>query len=184
MKLFLLLLFLGFNFNYIIAQSMIIENFNLKNQLSWRIINDSVMGGISTSKMEILPNEKGQFSGLVSLENNGGFASTRGLLTNKPTKSFTKVKIRVKGDGKKYSFRIRTADNFDGVSYKLDFVTQTAQWEEILLPLADFIPTWRGRLLQNMPFINATKIREVGFLISNKQAGAFSLLVDWIQLLE
>jgi len=166
------------------AQTTIIEDFDLKNDLSWRIINDGVMGGISTSKMEVLPNKKGLFSGTVSLENNGGFASTRGILTNKPTKSFSKVKIRLKGDGKKYSFRIRTNDNFDGVAYKNDFSTEGNVWEEIILPLADFIPTWRGRQLQNVPPITSTKISQIGFLISDKQKGAFSLLVDSIQFLK
>jgi len=166
------------------AQLTTLENFDSNNQLAWRIINDGVMGGISTSQMKLLPNGKGQFSGIVSLANNGGFASTRGILENKPTKSFTKIKIRVKGDGKKYSFRIRTDENFDGVSYKMDFTTKIAEWEEITLSLPDFIPTWRGRQLQNIPAINATKITQIGFLISDKQAGPFSLLIDWIRLLD
>ena len=183
MKLFLAFLLLYFNLNNIMAQSTVLENFDLKNQLSWRIINDGVMGGISSSQMEILANGKGQFSGTVSLENNGGFASTRGILNNQLTKPFTKVKIRVKGDGKKYSFRIRTADNFAGVSYKMDFRTKNAEWKEIILPLADFIPTWRGRQLQNIPPINSLDIRQIGFLIADKQAGAFSLLIDEIILL-
>ncbi|MFK7979887.1 MAG: CIA30 family protein [Saprospiraceae bacterium] len=165
------------------AQPTILENFDSKNQLSWRIINDGVMGGISSSKMDLLPNGKGQFSGMVSLENNGGFASTRGILSNKPTKPFTKVKIRVKGDGKKYSFRIRTRDNFAGVSYKMDFVTKDAEWSEIILPLADFIPTWRGRQLRDIPPINSLNVQQIGFLISDKQAGTFSLLIDEIVLL-
>ncbi len=184
MKLLLAFLFLYFNLNNIMAQPTTLENFDLKSQLSWRIINDGVMGGISNSQMKILSNGKGQFSGSVSLENNGGFASTRGILTHKLTKSFTKVKIRVKGDGKKYSFRIRTTDNFAGVSYKMDFMTKDAEWEEIILPLADFIPTWRGRQLRNIPPIASLNIQQIGFLISDKQAGAFSLLIEEIQLLK
>lgn len=184
MKLFLVLLFFSLNFNNMAAQTTIIDNLDFKKDLSWRIINDGVMGGISSSKIEVLPNGKGQFSGIVSLENNGGFASTRGILTNKPTKLFSKVKIRLKGDGNKYSFRIRTEDNFDGVAYKNDFSTQVDEWTEVILPLIDFIPTWRGRELQDIPPINPIKINQIGFLISNKQAGMFTLLIDSIQFLE
>jgi len=167
-----------------LAQGTIIEAFDEQNHLAWRIINDGVMGGISNSRMEKLANEKGRFSGNVSLENNGGFASTRGTLRNAPTTAFSKVKIRLKGDGKKYSFRIRTDDLWDGVSYKLDFSTQVGKWEEMVLPLADFRPTWRGRQLKDIPPINPMKIKQVGFLISDKQVGAFELLIDWIQFLE
>lgn len=167
-----------------LAQGTIIEAFDQQNHLSWRIINDGVMGGISNSRMEVLPDKKGRFSGNVSLENNGGFASTRGTLKNAPTTTFSKVKIRLKGDGKKYSFRIRTDDLWDGVSYKLDFSTQAGAWEETFLPLADFIPTWRGRQLKDVPAIHPMKVKQIGFLISDKQAGAFELLIDWIQFLE
>lgn len=167
-----------------LAQETIIEAFNEQNHLSWRIINDGVMGGISNSRMEMLANEKGRFSGNVSLENNGGFASTRGTLGKAPTTTFSKVKIRLKGDGKKYSFRIRTDDLWDGVSYKLDFSTRIGEWEEIVLPLANFIPTWRGRQLKDVSAIDPKKIKQIGFLISDKQVGAFELLIDSIRFLE
>jgi len=163
--------------------TMLIESFNVPTNLNWRIINDGVMGGISNSKIQILPDGIGQFKGTVSLENNGGFASTRGVLAVLPTAPFTKIKLRIKGDGKKYSFRIRTDGQYDGVSYKNDFETKAEEWQEIILNLADFIPTWRGRILTNIPPIEPTQIRQIGFLISDKQAGAFTLLIDWIKLL-
>ncbi len=184
MKSFFLSLFIYFNFNLMTAQTTVLQTLDLKNQLTWRIINDGVMGGISRSKMELLPTGKWQFSGTVSLENNGGFASTRGILVDHPMQSFSKIKVRLKGDGNKYSFRIRTDDNFDGVAYKNDFATKGGEWEEIILSLIDFIPTWRGRQLQNVSAITPTKISQIGFLISDKQKGAFSLLVDSIQFLE
>ena len=160
-----------------------IESFSTPTNLTWRIINDGVMGGISNSKIEILAEDIGQFSGKVSLENNGGFASIRGVLSTLPREAFTKVQIRVKGDGKRYSFRIRTDGAYDKVAYKFDFDTQKDVWETIELPLKDFQPTWRGRQLSNIPPINPTQIRQVGFLISDKQEGAFILQMDWIKLI-
>jgi len=164
--------------------SMLVESFELPTKLNWRIINDGVMGGISNSDIQILPEGVGKFKGNVSLENNGGFASTRGILATLPNKPYTKIKLSVKGDGKKYSFRIRTDGQYDGVSYKNDFETKADAWQEITLQLADFKPTWRGRTLTNIPPIEATQIRQIGFLISDKQEGAFSLLIDWIKLLD
>ena len=42
----------------------------------WRIVNDDVMGGRSTSQAYLAENSM-LFKGVVSLENNGGFASVR-----------------------------------------------------------------------------------------------------------
>ena len=135
-----LTLFLLFNINTMLAQNTTLENFQSTPKLQWRIINDGVMGGLSKSQINITSEGYGLFSGSVSLDNNGGFASTRGILSEAIKQNATSIKIRVKGDGKKYSFRIQ-ASNYDRVSYKLDFSTKTNSWEEIELPLKDFIPT-------------------------------------------
>ena len=39
----------------------------------WRIVNDVVMGGRSSSNFKLNTEGHGCFSGAVSLENNGGF---------------------------------------------------------------------------------------------------------------
>ena len=41
---------------------------------NWNIVNDGVMGGISTSSLSINSNSILIFKGYLSLENNGGFA--------------------------------------------------------------------------------------------------------------
>ena len=148
---------------------------------AWRTVNDGVMGGLSASQM--IWQEKGTviFSGDVSLENNGGFASVR----TEPQKFglFRKqgILLRMKGDGQTYKFRIRTDAYFDGAAYSLDFNTRDNEWATIKLPFADFLPTFRGRILKNIEPIESGNIRQLGFLISDKQAGAFALEIDWIK---
>ena len=44
------------------------------NYPTWQIVNDDVMGGLSTSRFQILTNGGAVFTGVVSLETNGGFA--------------------------------------------------------------------------------------------------------------
>src|SRR6056297_3090968 len=48
---------------------------------NWEIVNDVVMGGRSSSQAELVNPDSGEgamrFSGHLSLENNGGFASVR-----------------------------------------------------------------------------------------------------------
>ena len=62
---------------------------------------------------------------------------------------------------------------------KLD--TKKDQWTIYEYFLKDFVPTFRGRTLENVPPAEAAKIIQIGFLIADKQAGHFELLVDWIK---
>jgi hypothetical protein len=88
-----------------------------ESDADWRIINDTVMGGMSSSRFRIL---KGLavFEGQVSLENNGGFASVRSQPGNDDLSKTRGLLLRVRGDGKSYSFRLRTTEAFDGISYE------------------------------------------------------------------
>ncbi|MBK8853830.1 MAG: CIA30 family protein [Saprospiraceae bacterium] len=73
MKYVLIFMVLGLS-----ASSNMKEIYNFSTQTNikeWRIVNDDVMGGISKSSILLTDTGHGQFSGHVSLENNGGFAS-------------------------------------------------------------------------------------------------------------
>ncbi len=161
---------------------IILEDFSPDNHLEWQIINDGVMGGMSEGRFKINTDQTADFWGMVSLENNGGFASVRALLSEPASGNFEKIVLRVKGDGKRYSFRIRADVNFDGVAYASTFATKKDEWTEHEFSPSDFTPTFRGRILQNVPPLNETQIRQIGFLISEKQDGNFSLKLDWIKI--
>lgn len=170
--------------NMLTTKEFILEDFSIEHHLEWQIINDGVMGGMSEGRFKINSDQTADFWGLVSLENNGGFASMRALLNKPASGNFGKIALRVKGDGKRYSFRIRTDANFDGVAYACTFTTKKDEWTEHEFIPADFTPTFRGRILQNVTPLNETQIRQIGFLISEKQAGNFSLKLDWIKVAE
>ena len=53
---------------------------------NWLIVNDDVMGGVSNSNLSINDNKNLTFRGIISFENNGGFASCRMLY------NFNKIK--------------------------------------------------------------------------------------------
>jgi monofunctional biosynthetic peptidoglycan transglycosylase len=156
---------------------------NAKELDPWRIVNDGVMGGLSQSNIE-WDKENGTliFSGNVSLENYGGFASTRTFPVAYNKGSFKKIIIRVKGDGKTYKFRMRNSNRFDGIAYSLDFDTQKDKWEEIEMMVEDFEPTFRGRIYSQYGKMDTDDLQQVGFLIAGKQEGEFRLEVDWIRL--
>ena len=164
------------------GKETMIEDFNSTNHLNWEVINDGVRGGISESNFQIQADQTAVFSGSVSLENNGGFASVRASLRASVSGNFERIVIRVKGDGKTYSLRIRTDQNFDGVAYACSFSTIKDEWTEHEFSPAEFVPTFRGRTLFNVPPLKDLKISHIGFLISEKQSGSFELIIDWIKV--
>ena len=147
----------------------------------WRIVNDGVMGGLSTSEIVYTDGTTAIFRGIVSLENNGGFASTRTIPRSYELDGHDGILIRVKGDGKKYQFRVRTNDRFDGISYRYQFTTELNTWMIIDIPFHECVPVFRGRILGDVEAILPEEIQQLGFLISNKQAGKFQLEIDWIK---
>lgn len=145
----------------------------------WYIVNDTVMGGLSSSKVESGSNGNLIFSGTVSTENNGGFCMTRCSTVNSSTKGKKHILIRLKGDGKQYQFRIKPEVSLY-YSYVAEFST-TGEWQTVSIPLADMRPQFRGRILNQENF-NADQIAELGILIGNKKNEDFKLELDWIGL--
>jgi monofunctional biosynthetic peptidoglycan transglycosylase len=167
--------------NTIMTGQSTIESFS-PTQLDWQIVNDGVMGGISKSRMTVNAEGYGQFSGTVSLENNGGFASCRAAVEKIDLSGTKGVRLRVRGDGQRYDFRVRLSGPYSRVSYRAGFTANDSGWHTVELLWSGFEPTFRGRTLNDVPPITPDDIREVGFLIADKQAGAFQLEIDEISV--
>ena len=148
---------------------------------AWRTVNDTVMGGISSGRIERSADGKTVFTGEVSLENNGGFASVQGPEIQQPLGEFGGILIRVKGDGKRYKCGLRTDDLFDGVSHQASFETAPGEWQVVQIPFTGFIPTYHGMQLPEDKRLQREHIRKLGFLISDRQKGLFRLEIDWIK---
>ena len=147
----------------------------------WRIINDTVMGGRSDSRMDVTDDGTAVFSGTVSLENNGGFAHTRSMAGPYDLSAYQGLAVRVLGDGKRYEVTLKLDRSFDGVIYQTGFEAPDGAWTEVRLPFEDFVPTYHGERLTDRPPLDPAKIRTIGFIISDKQEGPFRLEVDWIR---
>lgn len=146
----------------------------------WRTINDGVMGGMSSSNFSV---KKGvaRFEGTVSLENNGGFASVRSRPQDYDLSPFRGMLLRVRGDGKRYAFRLRTTSAFDGISYEARFKTVPDRWITVRIPFEAFQPVFRGRLVRDAEPLDLHSVKTFGFLISDKQTGKFRLDLDWLK---
>ena len=151
------------------------------NSPTWQVVNDDVMGGVSTSQFQRLTNGGAVFSGVVSLENNGGFASVRSSPVRENLNGTDALVLRVRGDGRRYKFTVRTEAGFNAPNYQAEFTTKRGEWEEHRLAFKDFIPTLRGRVLTDLPPLIPSKITSVGLIISDKQAGPFRLEMSWIK---
>jgi monofunctional biosynthetic peptidoglycan transglycosylase len=146
--------------------------------LSWQAIDDVVMGGVSASSARVTEQGTVQFSGRVSLENNGGFASIRSADRRLDLSGGTGVALRVRGDGKRYKLSLRTGGGFDGVQYQAPFDTTANQWQVVPLPFEAFEPRWRGRLVPDAPALDPAAVLSIGVVIADRQAGPFSLELD------
>lgn len=163
-----------------IMNTQIIFDFNKNaNIQGWRIVDDEVMGGRSSGVFKLSPEGHGLFEGKISLENNGGFSSVRFQTEKIQVNEDGKIILTLKGDGKNYQLRVKD-ETSRYYSYIASFST-SGDWEEIEITLSDMYPSFRGRKL-DLPNFSNDHIEEVVFLIGNKKAERFSLLIDKIAL--
>ena len=173
---------LSLTMNAVAASEKILFDFHTTtNSTAWQVVNDEVMGGVSTSQFQLLTNGGAIFSGVVSLENNGGFASVRSSPGRENLSGCDAFVLRGRGDGQRYKFTVRTDAGFDAPIYQCAFTTKRGEWEEHRLAFKDFVPTFRGRVLTDVPALNPAKITSLGVLISDQQAGPFRLEMSWIK---
>jgi hypothetical protein len=148
---------------------------NQANANDWRITNDGVMGGRSQGYIT-LNQDHGLFTGNISLDNNGGFSAmfTPIQALKKNTK---KVTVDIKGDGQIYQLRMIMYINGYRISYNKAVTTQKDIRQTMTYQLSDFVATFRGRNIPNAPELTPDKIREIGFLMTKKKAGPFSIAI-------
>jgi NADH dehydrogenase [ubiquinone] 1 alpha subcomplex assembly factor 1 len=149
----------------------------------WQAVNDNVMGGVSDGRFKITADNTLEFSGKLSLENNGGFASVRTKPMDLDIAPGDTLIVRVKGDGREYVLNIYTKSRRMAFSYRAPLPTTKDEWTEVSVPLDEFIPTAFGRRVQGMGPVESDQINGLGFMLSDKQPGPFKLEVGWVKVL-
>lgn len=112
----------------------------------WGALDDIVMGGVSESRIALAP-QKAIFTGNVSTENSGGFASvrTRNFTPHLNLEDYEGIELRIQGDGKRYKFIMRCEGKWDGLAYCYSFDTLSNCWQTIRIPFKDLIPVFRAK---------------------------------------
>jgi len=166
------------------SEKMLIDFNDVDESGTWWIVNDGVMGGLSRSEFMLTDEGTAIFQGNVSLENFGGFSSIRTNPRSFKLENYQGLLVRVKGDGKKYQLRLHADDRFDNIAYRFYFQTQPATWQIVRAPFSEFVPVFRGRIMNNISTISPEQIQVIGFMISDKQAGPFRLEIDSIRAVQ
>jgi len=159
--------------------AQVIYDFTAQSDNDWYVVDDVVMGGRSNGDVLISSEGHAVFSGVVSLENNGGFSSIRYRSPIISTKGYSAFKLRIKGDGKNYQFRVRSSLS-ERQAYIYEFET-TGEWQDIEIPFHKMYPGFRGVKL-DLPNYPGEKMQECSFLISNKKNESFRLEIDKIRM--
>ena len=143
----------------------------------WGTVNDTVMGGVSSSSTIW---EAGQmvFAGDLSLDNNGGFTSVRGPIDERLgalLADATQLTVQATGDGKVYLLQLRTVDD---QLYVQRFTTVAEVEQTYPLDLTAFEPV--GRFLDPLPDaapLDPSRVAQVVIYLLDKQEGAFRMAV-------
>jgi uncharacterized protein YbjT (DUF2867 family) len=159
----------------------------------WGALDDVVMGGVSESSIR-LSEAAAVFSGNVSTANSGGFASIR-TRNFEPTLNLGRydgVELRVRGDGNRYKFMLRSEDRWDGVAYCHSFDTIAHSWLTVRIPFTDLVPVFRAKTIQAAGAIDSSQIRAFQLMLSKFEydgalnphftPGSFQLEVESIKV--
>ena len=153
---------------------------NVRSQ--WGVTNDDVMGGVSTSKIFVSEENVLIFSGEVSLENNGGFASLRSPIDDYDFSYYEGFLLKIKGDGKTYNLSFRSTKYFTGYNHTQKFQTEKDNWLIVKFPFKEFNLKYYGREVSNSEPPDKSNIKQISILISDKQQGPFRIEIEWIGL--
>ena len=154
-----------------------------QEQQRWYAVDDGVMGGSSQSTFSVSQGV-GHFHGEVSLENGGGFASVR-REPNDFESGFahaTRIRLRVRGDGRTYQLRLKSAALGASSAYRVAFTPRQDAWETLTFPWAAFEAVRRGTRLSDAPPLAPDDIHQIGFLIADRTSGPFCLQVASVEL--
>ena len=143
-------------------------------------VDDAVMGGVSSSRLVQAGPGVAAFTGTVSLENNGGFASVRSRPRDWGMVGASALVLRVRGDGKTYRLNVRTPNTPSAFRFEAPLDLPAGAWHEAEVPIVALRAKAFGRPVPLVGPPEPGRVRQLGFMISDRQAGPFRLEIDWI----
>ncbi len=134
---------------------------------TWYSLNDGVMGGISQSSFSY---EAGHcvFQGAVSTANSGGFASVRTYNFEPPAdlSAYQGWQLRVRGDGQRYKFLVRSEPTWESLAYSYSFDTVAGIWILIPITFTALRPVSRAKTISSAPSLKTRSIYSLQLMLS------------------
>ena len=183
MKIMLFLILITFPMNSFMNPAPLVFDFGPEKDFGrWSIINDGVMGGLSSSKA-ILDGDAVLFTGSVSLKNNGGFVSLRSAMGKYDLSEYTHCEIRFKSDtDRKFELLIEKDTPFYLPKFRAKFGGKTQDWKTLTIPLEALEISRMGNTIQEGIDTQDLKgIQRIGFILADKQEGSFQLWIDYLK---
>lgn len=165
-----------------------------------KILNDTIMGGKSTSEFRI-QDEKAIFEGSISTSRNGGFASIKfhpddvNNLRN-ALKECTGLKIVAKNledKVQRFKLQLSSSKRMRAFNYQSEIILPPlSEYTPVFLHICTFWPTMFGHVLSNQGKIDVNAVDTIGILVSKLTddgkpnpdfaEGRFSLAVQCIKI--
>jgi NADH dehydrogenase [ubiquinone] 1 alpha subcomplex assembly factor 1 len=145
----------------------------------WNVVNDTVMGGVSSGELTWVDDAM-VFTGELSLDNNGGFASVRSPLVDSSVAARwaerSGLVIEARGDGRSWAVEVRTGSASGG--WIATVTPPVDVFASIEVPWRDFTPV--TRFLDPRPTdepLDPSRITLIALYLVDGIEGSFSLEV-------
>ena len=145
----------------------------------WQVVNDGVMGGVSSAQVAATADGALRFSGVVRLDYNGGFASARRAATLPA--GATGLAVSARGDGNRYRLTVFTRDARSGSRQPFMYyaVFTAGDGTRTELRFTEFRASFRGRPVPDAPPLAAADVIGIGLMITKAEhaagSGAFAM---------
>lgn len=163
------------DFDSLSAEERLLTDFTVSGtDLGWYVVNDNVMGGKSDGGFRVDGGNL-HFTGRTNT-NGGGFSSIRTGPLEADLSRFEGIRLRLKGDGRRYTWRLTTDARWRGreVAYWAEFDTEDGKSQTVDIPFDRFEPRFRGSRLDG-PELDTGIISSMGLMIYDGLDGAFDL---------
>jgi len=156
-------------------EDLILADFtSVQSGPDWYVVNDNVMGGRSEGGFRV---EQGElyFAGRTNTDG-GGFSSIRTKPVEFDLTEYDGIRVRVKGDGRRYTWRLTTDARWRGqeIGYWAEFDPGEGAWSTVDIPFSRFVPRYRGTRLDG-PELDPARITGMGLMIYDNLDGPFEL---------
>ncbi len=144
----------------------------------WVVVNDGVMGGLSRGDARLTENSL-LFTGMVSLENNGGFSSLRSPYGTYDMSEFTLVIAKYRSRGMDMAMTLANSRLWYRPNFKANLPDTKGDWVTLELPLGSFDRYRVGRPVGGkLSISDQSAIVRFGFITNEKKNGSFEFEID------